>query len=396
MSKIAEKEALLSFNAFRLNLAGFVNSLPERKIKFVFFYANNLKQPYMRESFKEWNTNGKIYYICYGENDNYIYVYNEDELKLIVKNRSPLQNQSSFISTPAPIDIYNVEIESVYKNAHTSQDEVTLGSHLDLCVKLGKQYNYINTHYTKYSYQPEALVGSQFDRDGDTKCDFTLTPENISLLKDGAINDVKCERRTRTSCMKDTYEDIYPSYEKVIGGICKEIVTPRLKGGKPQTLKYQGKTYKVQHGPRGGRFIQLSPAHRKYVGGSPNGFGITYNGLNLFSPEFIGDATQTGYLNQFLQIVKDARKDIMSVSIFHDFSDTSDSKEYMYVLYDFAENCASLFQVNLLYMLMACHASKRSEKNEQEKVALAYAETLKTTFTNKNSLGLLNQAIPVR
>ena len=197
------------------NLTSFINKINFKKINFLYFNANDLSKPKMKDTFKLLpdKFNNEEFYIINGFHKNYWYIYKESVIKYLVN-----------IITSGPI--YDVSILNV-----GNQYDVNHGDHLDFgLINLRSNDIVIKTHKTIYI----DLGGFTFDRN-TPECNFLLKNINITNFE-----KTECIKIDNTVCgiIKNTYDSIEIKVIYYLIEVAKGIKVFTLpKGGRRKKQK---------------------------------------------------------------------------------------------------------------------------------------------------------------
>jgi hypothetical protein len=327
----------------RKNLKAFYASLPETQIKFLYFSATDMSQPYIKYIFRKFKLNKEYAYIRQGNTDNYYYVYKTSSLRYIVTAPRTL----SYKATPVAIQKIDKHGD-VYHGEHITFG-IVYDSNADSTV--------IISHRTKYD-----LISPNFSfkRDTDKTCNFYLPAKNDAFYstllnatcyaKDTPNNAyVPVVKRGKTITMGQMFTGT--SDLDIIHRLSRALLEPPKTGGmRPEYTRINGVKHKITKGPRGGKYIVVKgKKHYLQKGGS-----IAYKNVTFLSDTFV-EFIRTYILVPLKNIHQD---DLVSVQLFFDEENEldADSNSTITFQYDFLTRPSSLFYVETPMLLAACYA----------------------------------------
>lgn len=204
----------MSHADFINNLTYYLNKITLSNIKFLYFHANDLTSPKLREIFRRFEVNNKPYYILQGFQHNYWYIYTESTIKYLVDVVS---------SGPVFSEVNILKSGTLYNVNH--------GDHIDFgIIKLKTNDVVVKTHKTIYT----DIGDFTFDRSAQ-ECNFLL--RNTDLTNVSTFVKTKCVKPDNTICgsISDTYNDddmsvIYHLLQ-VMTGTKKDESNKKQKGG---------------------------------------------------------------------------------------------------------------------------------------------------------------------
>jgi hypothetical protein len=200
---------VMSFTTYLQNMTLFLNKITMSKINFLYFHANDLSKPKVKDTFRTFNVNTVPCYIIPG-----FHIYKESTIKYLTKTIS--QGPS----------YRNVQI--------VNANPVNLGNHIDLGIlNLRNQADVVvKTHKTVY----RDLGGFVFDRDAYI-CNFLMSQADISNV--GKFEKTNCVRSDNSVCgvLDNVYNNsediaiIYHLLQVMVGNIRYGGRKKKLRGG---------------------------------------------------------------------------------------------------------------------------------------------------------------------
>ena len=184
------------------NMTAYINKLPlNPSISFLFFYANDLNNPKIRNVFKSFDVGTTKCYIINGNTANNYYIYYESTINYIVNVISSSVNNQNAI-------IYDVDIIG-------HGGTVNHGDHIDFGIIRNRVGNIIlKTHKTKYT----DIGNFVFDRSIES-CNFTF-----DIAKLNNFNTIGCDNVDGTPCNYNI-SNIYNTLDKsIINHICNVMI----------------------------------------------------------------------------------------------------------------------------------------------------------------------------
>jgi hypothetical protein len=345
-----------TYSLYVRNLKSFVESLPKTKIQFLYFHASDLTTPRMKETFGEWKIGAESVYVIHGVDYNYVYVYKQSDLKLLLANVRPCKNARSNTS-------YVVNV----MNANISYD-TNIGNHIDLSIHANKRDNkvFIKSHAAEYDLD---VITMSFRRNADA-CNFTLTPENLALINQSIskFQELKCEDRFGNTLMNTTVNSIYnpPNHKNdlyvvIIHELCSIITSSRVNGGqtkrkrKPEKYKYKAKYYTVNYGSRGGSYITIDNGRKIYLKQKQKGGNKQFTDDKFI--RFLG----TNIVSKVAEKINPPDY-LTGVQVIHD-----EDNAYCTFVYEFQEDKRTIFNVDINMLYEAYIASISKEKEDTYK-----------------------------
>jgi len=343
---------MATYQTCHANLTTFVNSLPKTNVKFLFYLAKDLGSPKMRTCLSYWDIDKKPFYLTFGQDNNFVYVYKESSIKLLVqiinKPAPAPSNVSSFTSKPSHINnIVNVKI------VDSSSGDVTLGNHVDFNITAQRNGDVlIKSHATLYRDIDLATATRIEDQ-----CNFILRNQDFDDLT--RFGNIACESRY-SEPTGATIQTIYtdPDDKNIMFRLCRIIKGIVSYGGSfsKKYTKYNGKRYLQRLGKKGGIYIEPTNTRRVYIKKQKTmrgGAVIDYRGVTFFSDTFI-----TFLSTRILIPVGELRQDLLSVQVLYDEYNELDENGnvHIIVIYDFEADKRNLFYINAITLLTACYA----------------------------------------
>jgi hypothetical protein len=186
------------------NMTAYINKLPlNSSISFLFFYANDLNNPKIRNVFKYFDVGNTTCYIINGNTANNYYIYYESTINYIVNIiSSSVTNQNAII--------YDVDIIG-----HGNNTNVNHGDHIDFGIIRNRAGNtIIKTHKTIYT----DIGNFVFDRSIQS-CNFIF-----DIAKLNNFNNIGCDNVDGTPCNYNI-SNIYNTVDKsIINHICNTMI----------------------------------------------------------------------------------------------------------------------------------------------------------------------------
>lgn len=187
----------------------FMNKRPFSQTKFLYFNANDLTQPKVKDRFRVFEIDSVPCYITPGYNKNFWYVYRESVIKYLVNVK--LKNGM----------VYDVNIVG----SGPSHD-VNHGDHVDIGIICTRSQDIVvKTHKTLYV----DLGNYVFDRRAP-ECNFLYDPSKLSDEK--TFDTTRCVDVNNTYCndITNIYKDSLD--RKIILHLCKTMSTSQPGGRK--------------------------------------------------------------------------------------------------------------------------------------------------------------------
>lgn len=295
----------MDYDLYLSNIQQFYSNLQTTHVKFLFFYANNLTQPKMKDEFKIFPR--LKCFIASGETSNAWHIYQETVLKYILTNLR--------ISKRNPVTIYNVDIVSTNPGGDTNH-----GDHLTFCIIRTRSDDVIvKTHMTIYRDTGNFV----FDRT-EYPCNFTFVPN-----KSMNIEDAHCERMDG-SLSSETIGSSFPILQtNVVRRMCKAMLGHVSIGGRKKK-----KVKSIKGGNKGG----------------------AYKSISFLSDTFMGFLS-----DKVFRPLKEVREDLATIQVIFDennyFGDSAN--DFIVCLYDFGTTSLyerSIFYIDTVIALKACYA----------------------------------------
>lgn len=195
------------YDDYLKNLTLFMNKQPLSNVKFLYFNASDLKQPKMRDTFRQFTVDSTNCYIINDKDKNYFYVYTESVIKYLVNIK---------LKTGLVYDVHIVNSGSQY--------DVNHGDHIDFgVIKTRENQIIVKTHKTLYT----DLGNFVFDRSGP-ECNFIFDQTKCS--NENTFDSTKCVRIDNSVCGEIT--NIYDAFDRhIILHLSQEMSAKRALGG---------------------------------------------------------------------------------------------------------------------------------------------------------------------
>ena len=210
---------MTSLSTYTNNITNYINKKTSiTNIKFMFFNANDLKQPKMKDTFKLFSIDNKNCYIINGEHNNYWYIYYETNIQYLVNIIGQSIGNNNCI-------IYNIDL---VEQGSTVNHDVNHGNHIDFgLIKLRSGNTVVKTHKTIYT----DLGNLVFDRDTPT-CNFIFKVDTLTNFE-----NIACERLDGSIC--GYLSLIYNQFDKeILRHMCSMMTTTH--GGRKIRKKHVG------------------------------------------------------------------------------------------------------------------------------------------------------------
>jgi len=371
---------MVSYELCKEKLKKLVTRLPSTEIKFLFYSASDLSKPKLRTQFHRWDIDKNTFYIIHGNEDAFVYVYKESDLKVLVKTIDI--QPGSFKTGPAPLRNAFKSFTDVEIIDH-KQGDVNIGNHIDFGIHRQRNGNVlIKSHSTSYSDIENARVTRNEDH-----CNFVIRNQNFYDANE--FNRIACESKLGEPTGA-TVESIYTEqHEKyVLFHLCDAIIFDK-SGGANLYHRYKGRSYKVRHGKKGGMFIILSNKHNVYIqkqkmiGGA---FSPTYKGISFMTDTFIQFIS-----DKFLSRIGNLRSDLLSVKVIFDETNViyANGNKNIVIIYNFEHDISNIFYLDTIILLTACYSNEQILLNPQvqlqanEKACYEAMERMTTRMVNE-------------
>lgn len=167
----------MNYDTYIKTITAYTNKIPLSTIDFLYFHANDLTKPKIRDTFRKFDLNGIPHYILNGFNKNFWYVYKESTIKYLVRVIS---------STPIFSEVQIINANPSYTVNH--------GDHIDFgLINLKSNDIVVKTHKTIYV----DIGGFTFDRSAP-ECNFVLKNANTTTLSN--FEKTNCVKPDNTVC----------------------------------------------------------------------------------------------------------------------------------------------------------------------------------------------------
>ena len=305
------------FERCMTNLNEFYEKSPKTHIKFFFFLTSDFDkkkpQAHLREEFKKIQLDKKNYYITKGIHPNYLYIYEESELKYTIKTLG----KSTLLE-----NVYEAEITGISKERNTGAH---VGNHLDIGVIQQRDATKVllKSHYTEYT---DEIGNFDFERDV-YYCNRTIAEKDkVSNLED--FGNLRCEKKDGTTTREDYTSVFHKNHVKILHKLYKVFLTGHCKYHKERTLSSSS---------CGGMTLR------------------EYKGVTFMSSTFEGFMIKTVF-----KPIKAIRRDLEMVSVFYDEMNELNKRgnERIVVLYDFVSGVRRKFYLNAENALISCYVER--------------------------------------
>jgi hypothetical protein len=341
-----------NYSVMQQNLTNFYNNCHDTNIKFLFYYASDLQTPIVRTRFKHLKLNNTTYYIVEGNSIQYIYIYRQSDLKLLVQYK-PINGVPANPNVGTDIE-YIVE-KVIDMSLPPTQYDVNLGNHLTYGIRRQRdQDTLFEVHATSYFDVDQPIAYR-------TQVDCNFKASHVTNLLDNLANfqTYNCLLRGRPSTLYSC-KDVLDNEEKQIVFELTRVV----HGLSTNMIFSGGKRYKCFTGKRGGQYtkskgkkVYLSTKNKK--GGTQS---IEYKGFSFLSGpvmQFIQD--------MILKKVKDALSSLNCVQIIYDEANELNPSgvENAVFVYDFEQmHGRQIFFIDMKTLLVAAYANTRVLANQ--------------------------------
>lgn len=319
------------------------SNLQTTGVKFLFFYADNLDAPKVRDDFKLMNVNGSPCYLVNGVHANFYYVFRESHIKYLVSVKSVTHKNYA--------TIYNVAIQGTH-------GKVNHGDHIDFGIikPRSSPSTIVKTHRTVY----RDLGNYEFDRTEDGQCNF---PFDVSQL--GSVQDflgISCTKVDGSVIHGCTMGSTYASKldQMAIYRLCRAMMGYTVGGGKSvRHVHYRGERTPILTGRKKGTYV-MHGGTKRYLKGGGN-----YKGVSFMTDVFIGFLR-----DMVLRKVAQAREDLNTIQILFDELNEfgENANEHIVIIYDFHDGLRNIFYLKTTMMLKACYADSKIQEGLQEEV----------------------------
>lgn len=304
----------LDFLTAKMNLAGFIQSLPQSNVKFLFFLARNLAQPMVCDSLRSVDVRGNRFYLAPGITDEYCYAYSKGFIQYVV---TPVVT----VAPPSPPSgsrprAFNVTINSSGPAPLPSVLPPRIlaehGRHLDFGILRNRMSGIvIKSHVTNYT---ELFDGTGFTRSMN-ECNFRFSNASLLLGTRDEFGGCLCETAPVRTTLADVYDDAHSDMLRLL---CSKVAGIGFSGG--GWKRARGKQNNRPNMHRGGAI--------------PSPF---------LTPGFVDFVSR-----RLLQRIATIRPDLETVRVLYDDADEMavGSSANIVVWYDFEHNLSSMFQID--------------------------------------------------
>ena len=316
-------------------------------IYFLYFLADSMK-PQARRRFAKWPLGDHVYYVLQGIQKHFMYIYQDEGIKTLVKIADPSVINQDTTSNEA--------FDVIVLGDHTVPDaiEVLVGNHIDYGIIISRKGPVVKCHLTSYSILGDGMA------DRSTKdCNFMLPdPSSIHLKSLDDFEIIQCEAWPIGSCDRNTMKGLTSRWTPAVFNVTHFMLHDVLHGGKSSTkrIKY-GRFYKVRQGARGGEYIVCN-GKKRYI---KNSKATTQQGGNddrlaLFHTE----AFET-LIHQvcYRELTDEAKSNIAGFKVFYDVDktiagETGLNGDYATIVYFFDQGSIHyVLQINMYPIFLA-------------------------------------------
>lgn len=350
-----------TYQTYTRNLKNYVEGLQDTNVKFMFFYADDLSKPKLKDTFKYMPLQNS--YITPGVQSNGWYIYRESVLKYIVTSVALLKSN--------PVPIYDMSIVGTSKKTN----DVNHGDHITFVVIKTKGNDVIvKMHKTEYR------DNGNFDFIRYTEdCNFTFDASNINNT-----NAIHCESSSGAKLSSTIGSKITKMEDQaIVAKMCRVMTGDFSGGGKKQQkrkIHYKNKKCVVHKGKRNGQYV-ICDGKRKYIQKGGGG----YKGITIFSDAFITFLSETLFKKMY-----SLKPDLETITVLFDEMDELGSRanDHIVMFYDFEFGMRNIFYLESNMALAACYAhgiltsskdtASASAANQLTKIELDYYKQYQT------------------
>jgi len=340
MSKDIEHEYKVYLN----NLTSFVKTFERTSyVNFLYFVLDSSKLPKIRTCLGKWEGIGdQIHYIGHGIDKNYVYVYKESDLKVLIEIAYTSIEPNNAKKSRENFGVYNVRILGPPGPSYTTESTTAfIGHHIDYSIHKNGKDIFVKLHKTVYTYDD---YNNTFVREA-AHCNFNLHSRINSRMTKTEFAQMRCVNKigptdqTIQSTFHTDDDDVIVSHQLLANTLVNKT-EPR------STVS-------------------------NHVGG-----GVNYHDITFSNDEFIK------FIHSFLlRPTKRRRPDIVSAEVIYDaHAEISPygPKSFL-IMYGFENGNMDIFHIDMMMALKACYVetSNNQKFTKDEMKCHAYFKNIK-------------------